>query len=143
MPITYRPAQLTDIPGMHRVRLAVRENRLSNPLLVTEADYDEMLRERGAGWVAENDGEVVGFAILDAREQNVWALFVNPAAERQGIGRRLFGLLTEWAAEKSLPSLWLSTEPGTRADGFYEAAGWRRAGFTPSGEARFEWRPAR
>lgn len=139
MNITYRPAQLADIPAMHRVRFAVRENPLNNPLLVTEADYADMLQRRGAGWVAEADGQLVGFTILDAQDRNVWALFLDPAYERRGIGRTLFGLLTEWATAQHLPDLWLSTAPGTRAEGFYEAAGWRKTGLTAGGEVRFEW----
>jgi hypothetical protein len=34
--------------------------------------------------------------------------------------------------------LWLTTEPNTRAQGFYEAAGWRRIGLTQSGELSYE-----
>lgn len=34
-----REANKADIPAMHRVRLAVRENALSDPTRITESDY--------------------------------------------------------------------------------------------------------
>ena len=37
-----------------------------------------------------------------------------------------------------LDRLWLTTEPGTRAQRFYEAAGWTLAGTTDQGELRYE-----
>lgn len=142
MAITFRPALLTDIAPMHRVRLAVRENPLNNPLLVTPADYAAILTGRGAGWVAEEAGEVVGFAIVDAVARNVWALFVDPVFEQRGIGRELFRQVVAWATAQHLPHLWLSTAPGTRAEGFYAAAGWTRTRLTAGGEVQFEWWPA-
>jgi GNAT superfamily N-acetyltransferase len=84
-----REALLTDIPKMSEVRLAVKENALSNPALVTEQDYVDYLSQRGKGWVCEIDGQLVGFAIGDLVKHNVWALFVLPGYEGQGIGREL------------------------------------------------------
>lgn len=46
---------------MHRVRLAVRENRLTSR--ITEEDYIPAIEETGRGWVVEVDGGVVGFAV--------------------------------------------------------------------------------
>ena len=84
-----REALLTDIPQMSSVRLAVKENALSNPALVTEQDYVDYLSQRGKGWVCEIDGKLVGFAVGDLVKHNVWALFVLPGYEGQGIGREL------------------------------------------------------
>ena len=42
-----RQATQRDIPAMRRVRLAVRENALSNPNRITEADYLAALEEWG------------------------------------------------------------------------------------------------
>lgn len=133
-----RPATLADIPAMHEVRVSVRENRLSNPNRITPADYAEMLQGRGAGWVAEQHNQIVGFAFVDERELNVWALFLLPEVEGRGIGRALQAELLAYCAHRQLPSLWLSTAPGTRAEGFYEATGWTRTGLTAGGEMRFE-----
>lgn len=134
-----RPASVADIAEMHRVRMSVRENRLADPALVQPRDYEAMLAERGRGWVAEVDGRVAGFAIGDASRMNVWALFVHPDAEGRGTGRRLHDAMMEWFfTSAGAERVWLSTDPGTRAERFYRAAGWRHAGPEPNGEARYE-----
>ena len=51
---------------------------------------------------------------------------------------RLHDTMTQWLRSRGLGQLWLTTEPGTRAQKFYESAGWRFAGTTPRGEARYE-----
>jgi hypothetical protein len=48
--------------------------------------------------------------------------------------------MVAWLWSQGLEQLWLTTEPGTRAQAFYEAAGWQRAGRTDRGELRFELR---
>ncbi|MDB6163464.1 MAG: family N-acetyltransferase [Xanthomonadaceae bacterium] len=47
---------------MQRVRLAVRENALSNPDRITEADYLAALDDLGRTWVVEADGAIAAFA---------------------------------------------------------------------------------
>jgi GNAT superfamily N-acetyltransferase len=129
------------IPAMHRVRMAVRENALSNPNVVTEKDYVEMLESNGKGWVCFVENELVGFAIVDLQKRNIWALFVSPNFENQGIGKKLQQLMLDWSfAQQGVESLWLSTAPGTRAEQFYQKSGWQKTGLTASGEIRFEMR---
>ena len=135
--VTIRQAVEGDIPAMHRIRLAVRENVLADPSMVQPHDYASMIAERGRGWVAEAGGQVVGFAIGDAVRSNVWALFVDPEHEGRGIGRRLHDALLDWLFAAGAERVWLSTDPGTRAEAFYQAARWERAG-DYRGEARYE-----
>ena len=122
---------------MHRVRMSVRENRLSDPARVLPRHYRALLRGQGRGWVAECEGRVVGFAIVDRSRSSVWALFVEPAVEGRGVGRQLHEAMLRWAFSYT-DQLWLSTEPGTRAERFYHRAGWRCVGREPTGEARYE-----
>ena len=63
--IALREAALDDVASMHALRLAVRENRSSDPAALTPASYEAYLRDPGCAWVAIQDGCVVGFAILD------------------------------------------------------------------------------
>jgi GNAT superfamily N-acetyltransferase len=119
-----REATLHDIAAMHRVRMAVRENRLSDPSLITQDDYVEHLTKLGRGWVAELDGVVAGFAAGRVTDGNIWALFVDPACERRGCGTRLHDVMVSWLFAQGLGRLWLSTEPGTRAQRFYLRRGW-------------------
>lgn len=135
----FRKAQLTDIPGMSQIRTSVKENRLLNPNTVTETDYVEMLTKLGKGWVCTNEGQVIGFAIVDASRNNVWALFVLPGYEGRGIGKKLHSLLRDWCINKEIPKLWLSTDPATRAEQFYQKAGWKKVGVEKNGEIRYEF----
>jgi GNAT superfamily N-acetyltransferase len=132
-----RQAVAADIPGMHRVRLAVKENRLVSTV-ITESDYLPAIEAPGRGWVIEVDGHVVAFAVGNRTTGHAWALFVDPAHERRGYGRQLHDEMIEWLRSQGVARLWLTTEPGTRAERFYEKAGWRRVGTTAEGEARFE-----
>jgi GNAT superfamily N-acetyltransferase len=118
--------------------MSVTENRLVSTAL-TENDYIVAIAQTGRGWVAEADGEVVGFAVGNAQTGNIWALFVEPRHEGNGYGRQLHDVMVDWLWEQGLDRLWLTTEPGTRAERFYQQAGWERAGVA-GGEIRFELR---
>jgi GNAT superfamily N-acetyltransferase len=137
MSITIRIAAQSDIPGMHRVRLAVRENRLTSSA-ITEKHYAPAIEETGRGWVAVENDVVLGFAVGNKTTGNIWALFVDPAHEGRGCGSRLHSAMVSWLFEQGLTRLWLGTEPGTRAERFYVAAGWSKLCLLPDGEALFE-----
>lgn len=130
-----RPASRRDIPGMARVRASVRENRLASRE-IGEAEYRAAIEDTGQGWVITAGDDVVAFAVCNLQDGNVWALFVDPAHEGRGLGRRLLATLVACAWEQGLPGLWLTTEPGTRAEAFYLEAGWQVEGQEPSGELR-------
>jgi GNAT superfamily N-acetyltransferase len=132
-------ATLQHVPAMHKVRMAVRENVLSNPNVVTEKDYVVMLENGGKGWVCFNGEALAGFAMVDLPKRNIWALFVHPDFENQGIGGRLQQLMLDWSfAQKDIENLWLTTAPGTHAERFYQKSGWEKTGVTSTGEIRFE-----
>jgi GNAT superfamily N-acetyltransferase len=132
-----RQAVAADIPGIQRVRRSVRENRLVSST-ISDDQVCEAIERTGRGWVIESAGEVVAFAVGNATNGNIWALFVHPDHERRGYGRLLHDTMVEWLWSRGLARLWLTTEPNTRAQGFYEAAGWRRMGLTPRGELSYE-----
>lgn len=136
--IQYRIATTNDIPELHRIRISVRENALSDPGLITPEDYAEFLTKRGKGWVAEEHGRALGFAIADLEGNNIWALFVHPDAERKGIGRRLHDLMMGWYFEQTDKAVWLSTAPHSRAEIFYRMSGWQENGTHGKGEIKFE-----
>jgi GNAT superfamily N-acetyltransferase len=126
---------------MHRVRLSVKENRLVSTAL-TEHDYIAAIEQTGRGWIAEVDGDVVGFAVGNVQTGNIWALFVEPVHEGNGCGRQLHDVMVAWLWDQGRDHLWLTTEPGTRAERFYQRAGWERAGAVDGGEVRFELKRA-
>lgn len=134
----FREATLEDIPGMSRVRYAVRENPLNTPGLVTDVDYELFLTVRGKGWVCTVEEQVVGFAIVDLEEHNIWALFVEPNFAEKGIGKELHRRMLDWYFSQNTGPVWLGTAPNTRAERFYEKMGWRKTGWINRGEVRFE-----
>ena len=134
----YREANTDDIKQIQVVRNAVKENVLSNPGLVTDRDCVEYLTLRGKGWVCEADGTIVGFAIADLIDNNIWALFIHPDYEAKGVGKKLHDLMLNWYFEQKKEHVWLSTSPNTRAEKFYRLQGWKETGLYGKGEIKFE-----
>ncbi|MBP9083952.1 MAG: GNAT family N-acetyltransferase [Bacteroidia bacterium] len=134
----FREAQVTDIPQMMEIRNSVKENQLSDPALISFDDYSTFISNRGKGWISLEDELVTGFAVVDLVEHNVWALFVRPGHEGNGIGTILQQLLLTWYFQQTSHPVWLSTSPGTRAETFYRKSGWHETGIYGKGEIRFE-----
>ncbi|GHA77159.1 GNAT family N-acetyltransferase [Cognatilysobacter bugurensis] len=139
MDLRVREAVEDDIAPMHAIRLAVRENVLSNPSWLTAEVYRGCLAAAGAActWVAELDGRVVGFSTARLDQRDIWALFVDPACEGRGIGRALLDAATAWLFARGVDTIELGTTPDTRADRFYRDAGWRRGEMSPRGDVIF------
>lgn len=127
---------------MHAIRLRVRENRLSDPSVITEKHYHEFMARDTASWVVEEDGVVTGFAMVDVEKQNLWALFVAPEHEFKGVGLSLHETMIAWYFTRA-DVLRLHTAPDTRAEAFYRKAGYLGVGSTAGGELVFELRKSR
>ena len=132
-----RQASRTDIAAIHEVRMSVHENQLTRSV-ITERDYIDHLETLGRGWVIEIGDRIVAVVVGNACNGNIWGLFVRPEFERRGFGKRLLDTAVDWLWSQGLTQLWLTTAPGTRAQGFYEAAGWTPVAVTDHGEIRFE-----
>ena len=133
----FREATVNDIGNMSRIRISVKENVLNNPALVTQKDYIDYLTSYGKGWICEIDNEAVGFAIASLTQNNIWALFIDPAHEEKGIGKELHRMMMDWYFSKTAEKVWLNTDPGTRAELFYRKQGWTAKGMHGN-EIRFE-----
>jgi len=131
-----RPATLDDFPRLMVIRHAVRENLLSDPGRVTLRDYQDHLGPIGQTWVHEEDGVILGFSAATRTSATIWALFVHPDHEGRGIGRSLLDCAVEWLWSQGAAQVGLTTGAGTRAEGFYRAAGWREAS-AADGEINF------
>ena len=134
----FREALIADIPQIQVVRHSVKENMLSDPALVTDEDCVEFLTVRGKGWICEIENTIVGFAIADLKEHNIWALFIHPDFEGKGIGKRLHRMMMDWYFSQTDNTVWLGTAPGTRAEEFYKQQGWKNVGTVNNGEVKFE-----
>lgn len=93
--MTIREANSEDIDQIQIVRNAVKENTLSNPNLVTDEDCRIFLTERGKGWVCEINNQIIGFSISDLKDHDIWALFVHPNFDKQGVGKQLHDIMLD------------------------------------------------
>lgn len=141
MTITFRIASEEDIPAIFEVRTSVRENHLSVAQMaefgITHDAIRQTLRKQPCIWVAVYEDLIVGFAMADMESACVFAAFVRPEWEGQGIGRRLMDQAEAFLfGRHSL--IWLNTAGSSRAAGFYERLGWARLQNLANGEVRFE-----
>ncbi|WP_017258151.1 GNAT family N-acetyltransferase [Pedobacter arcticus] len=133
-----REAKTEDIKQIQIIRNSVNQNTLSNPNLVTDVDCENFITVKGKGWVSEIDSQIVGFAIVDLKENNIWALFLHPKFEGKGIGKQLHKTMLDWYFTQTKATVWLGTEFDTRAEQFYSKAGWTKVGTNGQKEIKFE-----
>jgi GNAT superfamily N-acetyltransferase len=145
---TVRPATTADAPALFRAWEHLRMHNAGAdariiPAPVSEIEFAAGLRELLARptatvMVAEVDGRLAGF-IRAGVEQNapdrlpeqhvgIGYLYVEPSARRQGVGRRLFEAVREWASSQAGVAHFEMTV--LNQDGQAEAF-WRSLGFTP------------
>jgi GNAT superfamily N-acetyltransferase len=132
-----RRATPADVTRIMEIRGAVHENRLSDPSRVTAADVLWQIAHSPIHLWDER-GIVKGFSAGDPRDGSIFALFVDPAFEGQGIGQALILAACRSLAATGHRIAKLSTDPGTRAERFYLRNGWRAKGFDARGEMVFE-----
>ncbi|KAF7600702.1 MAG: GNAT family N-acetyltransferase [Candidatus Dactylopiibacterium carminicum] len=141
-----RVATAGDVQAMFELRTSVRENHMSRAALaelgVTPESLPGMLEGCSRGWVVHEEGVLLGFAMADAGEACVFALFVHPAHEGRGVGRRLLDTAEGWLLSQACSEAWLLTDsrPEVRANGFYRALGWRAEGVQDDGQMLFRKR---
>ena len=144
--MTVRPSFRLAVPAERRA-LEDLQRRAS---LVWEEDRDALLANPdaielpleqitdGRTIVAENVGELLGFAVVlrrDDGDAELDGLFVDPTQWRHGIGRELLEHAERIATSDGAASLWVTANP--RALGFYGACG-----FVTVGEVATRFRPA-
>jgi GNAT superfamily N-acetyltransferase len=109
------------------IRANVLENRLSDPSRVTREDIRWFIANPGL-WVWYEDGAVRGFSAADPRNGFIWALFVDAPYGGRGIGRALLAQACQTPRETGFTRIWLTTDPGTRAERLYRKDGWQLIG---------------
>lgn len=140
MGIEIRAAVPADIDGIFTVRTSVNENHLTREALremgITEEAVREMIAAELCTWVALEGANIIGFSMTLNDEGSLFAAFVLPACEGQGIGKALVEV-----AEQHLflthECIWLETAKNSRAAGFYRRLGWQQEADLSEGDARF------
>jgi GNAT superfamily N-acetyltransferase len=139
----FRVMTSADLQATLAVRIAAKENPFSMEALVamgiTEESVTQMLATTHRGWVCEVNEEIVGFAIGNRSNGELWVIAVLEAHEGKGIGRRLMQLVQEWLFGEGWDKLWLVTgTPPTRAYHLYTKLGWKDVGPTELQGRRLE-----
>ena len=151
MSVSIRKAVVSDSPALYAAWEALRRHyavidRRIVPTPVSEdefvADFRETLaREASVAFVAELNGQVVGFLSggieanqpgrLPDRHATIGYMYVEPSARRMGAGRLLFEAIAEWAAghddvahlEMVVPASDLEASPFWQQLGFRDDGG--------------------
>ncbi len=116
----------------------VREEEASPPYRRTEPPIDvDELKSFAAVFVAERDGEVIGYGALQRedwnRRANVTAFYVDRASRGAGVGRALLEALATAAREAGMNRLWIETQDvNLPAFRFYLACGFMFCGLDTS-----------
>lgn len=126
-PFQIRPAHVHDVGAMFHVRAAVAENTMTPEELaaagVTPDTIAQAISDAPCAWVATVEGQVAGFAMVDLDSACLFALFVLPEHEGQGMGTRLTRAC-EQALFQRHACAWLETARASRAAGLYRHLGW-------------------
>ena len=134
-----RVASLKDIETFFEIRTSVKENYQSREeiaqLGITPESVAQMLKTDCRAWLAEKNGQGVGFSFANATEKTILGLFVHPNFEKQGVGRSLIQAAENWLWSQNITEISLLTEnnPQLRAYGFYLHQGWTPIGVESEG----------
>ena len=139
-----RSASESDVDALFEIRCSVTENHQSREELdgigVTADSVRGMISSGDyITTIAEREREAVGFTMAQISEGYIFACFVKPAFEGQGIGRAIMDAAEEGLARAGVTQSWLSTGPGEdlRAVGFYRYLGWIESGNLDDGQIVF------
>lgn len=135
MALTYREMTAADLPAIFALRLSTNENAVTMAELeevygVTPASLAEGLKSRLKGWLCEEEGKALGFAMGDRENGEVQVVAVLPGVEGRGIGRVVLAHVSAWLFGAGHQEIWLlaNPDPEIRATGFYRRLGWRPNG---------------
>jgi len=132
MRLIFRQMTADDLQATFDVRPSTVENAITMDRL--KSDYgstpesvaDAMTRDV-QGWLCEDSGFVVGFAMGNVSSAEVLVVAVRPEYEGHGVGKGVLEQVGSWLFSAGHDEIWLLTtpDPTLRAYGFYLSLGWR------------------
>lgn len=134
---TFRQLIAADLPALYDIRFSVQENRI-HPHQVHLLDRSLLLDQisQGGGCICESKSEqsAVGICVpIMGAKPMISVLFIRPSHHGRGIGKRLLQSSVDWLQQKGATEAYLVTDPGSKADHFYQGLGWTRGGFDKFG----------
>ncbi|WP_242197456.1 MULTISPECIES: GNAT family N-acetyltransferase [unclassified Pseudomonas] len=143
MQILIRVATPDDIDTLFAIRTSVVQNHLSREQMtalgITPQVLADSIRAAPCVWIAEVEGRPAAFSMVDRAAGEVFAMFVLPGYEGQGLGRRLMAV-AEAALFEQHERLFLITDgrDEIRANGFYQRLGWSMVDRLEGDDVRYE-----
>lgn len=131
-----RLGRLSDMDALVTVRMSVAENRIEEAARVPVHEYKKFIEHR-ALFVWTIDKTIVGFSAADPTDGTIWAVFVGPDHDGNGIGSALLEKTCRMLKRRGRNIASLSTGPETKAADFYRRRGWVPLGMTDWGELQF------
>jgi len=143
MQMLIRVATPDDIDTLFAIRTSVVQNHLSREQMtalgITPQGLADSIRAAPCVWIAEVEGQPAAFSMVDWAAGEVFAMFVLPGYEGQGLGRRLMAV-AEAALFEQHERLFLITDgrDEIRANGFYQRLGWSMVDRLEGDDVRYE-----
>lgn len=138
----FREMTVADLPAAFEVRLSTVENAVTMAELerdfgITPENTAAAMTATVRGWLCEEDGAMLGFAMGERETGEVLVVAVLPAAEGRGVGKGVLGRVRDWLFAEGHDEIWLQANPSAtvRATGFYRHLGWRDEGERVGGHA--------
>lgn len=143
MSATLRLATPGDVDVLFDIRTSVTQNHLSrqqmHALGITAEVLTEAISSAPCAWVVEWHDQPAGFAMVDLQEGELFALFVRPALEGNGLGTLLLQQAEQALFEHhAVIHLTTDGDPAMRANALYRRAGWVCTAQLDARDVRFE-----
>ncbi|MEM9417738.1 MAG: GNAT family N-acetyltransferase [Planctomycetota bacterium] len=128
--LRFEEIQPEDIPAIFDVRVATWHNPNGreelNAMGITHESVRAILGKTHRGWLCRDRDAVIGFAMGDKTNGEMWVIAVLNEYEGRGVGRDLLTRVEHWLAEEGWEQAWLTTDTdeALRAVGFYRHLGW-------------------
>jgi len=130
--VLFRPYKPEDFTALY----AIEERCFQSPLCFSRRYMRQLVNStHAATWIAEEDGRMAGFAIVQWAEEAVGVIAyiqtieVAPEQLRQGIGGELLRRIEESARSAGAQAIWLHVDAqNAAAIHLYEANGYRSEG---------------
>lgn len=128
--VVYEKLSACHLPFFYEIRFSVEENLLHPhqiQYLLREQALDDI--NQGGGWICKVGDDYAGFCFgVFIPEAIIGGLFVKPEYQSIGIGSCLINYVTEWFFSNGAEEIRLTTDPDSKAEGFYKYHNWATVG---------------
>ncbi|WP_210525973.1 GNAT family N-acetyltransferase [Pantoea ananatis] len=126
MSLSFFKLEPRHLKEIYEIRFSVTENRL-HAHQIHYLQREQALEDicQGGGWICQVGDDYAGYGLgIYAPEPLIGGLFVKPEYQKQGIGTHLLNAIVQWFSDRGAETIMLTTDPGSNAEGFYQANGW-------------------